>query len=187
MRVFLCICLNSSLNGSAKHSTHVYIRMLQIPSLLSWTCKIPISLLCCSSLTSTSASVLLRCSIMARTMGSIIAVEAMLEIPMERMAVVLMNPNINLRDREKKKDSQKDFLFNKEGWTCKKGSYNAGFTPTTRTMAKARRLWRFHCSTAMATINPPTPSMVVSLKYWIETCKITTHSKLVPEISKCMK
>lgn len=57
---------------------------------------------------------------MARTMGSIIAVEAMLEIPMERMAVVLMNPNINLRDREKKKTVRKISYLTKKGGHAKK-------------------------------------------------------------------
>lgn len=48
-------------------------------------------------------------------------------------------------------------------------THRAGLTPTSSRTRSAMRLWRFQCSTATATINPPINSMLVSFRYCIHT------------------
>lgn len=48
-------------------------------------------------------------------------------------------------------------------------TYSAGRTPTMSRTLRAMRLCRFQCSTATATISPPTNSMLVSFRYCIHT------------------
>lgn len=50
-------------------------------------------------------------------------------------------------------------------WT----THSAGRTPTKRSTLKAMRLCRFQCSTATATISPPTNNRFVSFRYCIHT------------------
>lgn len=53
----------------------------------------------------------------------------------------------------------------------KQMTHRAGWTPTNSNTLSAMRLWRFQCSTATATISPPTNSMFVSFRYCIHTWK----------------
>ncbi|TNN47454.1 hypothetical protein EYF80_042339 [Liparis tanakae] len=102
---------------------------------------------------------------MAWTIGTIMAVVAVLLIHMDRKAVTPMNPSINLGDEDRGHTSR-ILIHTGTKRTLKEEvrTHMAGRTPTSSRTRSAMRLWRFQCSTAMATISPPTNSMLVSFR-----------------------
>ncbi|EDL15569.1 mCG146185, partial [Mus musculus] len=112
------------------------------------------------------------CSRTAYPMGSIMAVVAVLLIHMERKAVTNMKPRSSL-EPNRQTHCHSSCLpdigcpFVPPTWLAR--THRAGRTPMIRSTPRAMRLCRFQCSTAMATIRPPTNNMLVSLKYSKQT------------------